>query len=461
MHPRRAVRGLDLARRHAADRATSSVGQQRHRDALVAAEQHAARDRARAEAVAHLVERRVERALAARRRTAARAARRRRRRGCATATPTSVRPARSISGVAAASSAARRGEDRPRVRGRARQRVRARRPREVVEAQPQHDRAPDPAGGAHPPRDPVDERRPATASISAGDRRRAAERALRADRAAAGGRPAPAAGRGCGRARAGGGPTPARASTTSAPSASARDLADGRDARARAACRPSPARRPTAARPAAGAGTSSSPSGGTTSRPSGLATPLATLARNLVRATPTVIGRPTSLAHRRAAAAPRSRSGVPGDPPQPAARRGTPRRSRGPRRAASCRRTPRTPPCSPRCRPTSAAATTIACGHSRRACRAAHRGADAERLRLVAGGEHDPAADDHRPAAQARVVALLDRRVERVEVGVQDRRLAATRTYVRIAVGVAATRSCENRAPWECTSRPSSASRRS
>ena len=37
----------------------------------------------------------------------------------------------------------------------------------------------------------------------------------------------------------------------------------------------------------------SSPSGGTTSRPSGLATPLATLARNFVLATPTVIGRPT------------------------------------------------------------------------------------------------------------------------------------------------------------------------
>ena len=33
--------------------------------------------------------------------------------------------------------------------------------------------------------------------------------------------------------------------------------------------------------------------GGTTSRPSGLATPLATLARNFVRATPTVMGRPT------------------------------------------------------------------------------------------------------------------------------------------------------------------------
>ena len=55
---------------------------------------------------------------------------------------------------------------------------------------------------------------------------------------------------------------------------------------------------------------------------------------------------------------------------------------------------------------------------------AAHRGADAARLRLVAGGQHDAAADDHRPPAQARIVTLLDRRVERVEVGVQDRRLA-------------------------------------
>ena len=37
-----------------------------------------------------------------------------------------------------------------------------------------------------------------------------------------------------------------------------------------------------------------SPSGGTSSSPSGFATPLATLARNFVRATPTVIGSPTS-----------------------------------------------------------------------------------------------------------------------------------------------------------------------
>ena len=53
---------------------------------------------------------------------------------------------------------------------------------------------------------------------------------------------------------------------------------------------------------------------------------------------------------------------------------------------------------------------------------AAHRGVDAEGLRLVARGEHDPAADDHGLAPQPRIVALLDRCEERVEVGMQDRR---------------------------------------
>ncbi len=43
-------------------------------------------------------------------------------------------------------------------------------------------------------------------------------------------------------------------------------------------------------------------------------------------------------------------------------------------------------------------ATTIAWGHSRRACAAAHRRAHAVRLGLVARRQHDPAADDDRPA---------------------------------------------------------------
>ena len=53
---------------------------------------------------------------------------------------------------------------------------------------------------------------------------------------------------------------------------------------------------------------------------------------------------------------------------------------------------------------------------------AAHRRLDAVRLRLVAGREHDPAADDHGSPAQARIVALLDRSEERIEIGMQDRR---------------------------------------
>ncbi len=55
----------------------------------------------------------------------------------------------------------------------------------------------------------------------------------------------------------------------------------------------------------------------------------------------------------------------------------------------------------------------------------AHRRVHAERLRLVARREHDAPAHDHRTALQRGVVALLDRRVERVEVGMEDRRLGA------------------------------------
>ena len=60
---------------------------------------------------------------------------------------------------------------------------------------------------------------------------------------------------------------------------------------------------------------------------------------------------------------------------------------------------------------------------------AAHGAAHAARPGLVAGGHDHPAADDDRTPAQAGVVALLDRREEGVEVGVQDRGLAGGRSH--------------------------------
>ena len=64
---------------------------------------------------------------------------------------------------------------------------------------------------------------------------------------------------------------------------------------------------------------------------------------------------------------------------------------------------------------------------------AVHRPADPAAPSLVAGGHHDPAADDHRAAAEARIVALLDRGEEGVGVRVQDRRLvrAHEHTFAR------------------------------
>ena len=51
-----------------------------------------------------------------------------------------------------------------------------------------------------------------------------------------------------------------------------------------------------------------------------------------------------------------------------------------------------------------------------------HAAVHAEGLRLIGRGEHDPAADGDRLAAQRRIEQLLDRRVERVEIGMQDGR---------------------------------------
>ena len=59
---------------------------------------------------------------------------------------------------------------------------------------------------------------------------------------------------------------------------------------------------------------------------------------------------------------------------------------------------------------------------------AAHGGADAVGLRLVARREDDARPDDHRPAAEPRIVPLLDRRVEGVDVSVEDRCLGHANT---------------------------------
>jgi hypothetical protein len=57
------------------------------------------------------------------------------------------------------------------------------------------------------------------------------------------------------------------------------------------------------------------------------------------------------------------------------------------------------------------------------------------RLGFVAGREDDARADDYRPATEPRVIPLLDRREERVDVGVQDRGFRLHRTYVRTTPG--------------------------
>ena len=122
---------------------------------------------------------------------------------------------------------------------------------------------------------------------------------------------------------------------------------------------------PQPLRPAAGAGTPSSPPGSTTSSPSGLATALATLARNFVRATPTEIGSPASSRTRGAARRDLRRRA--GDPLHPAdvEERLVDRQSLDQRGGVIEDREDRA--CSPPNRRPSAAGTTTACGHSLRA----------------------------------------------------------------------------------------------
>ncbi len=69
-----------------------------------------------------------------------------------------------------------------------------------------------------------------------------------------------------------------------------------------------------------------------------------------------------------------------------------------------------------------AAGEDAAAGRARLRPPSRHAAMHAERLRLIGGREHHAAADRDRLAAQRRVEQLLDRRVEGVEVGMQNGR---------------------------------------
>ncbi len=210
-----------------------------------------------------------------------------------TANPTSVRPRSAISGAAAAT--------RPRAVARmtsvdavARGIVcdRVARPKSS-NRKPQHHRSAGAAGLAHPPGDPVDEvdddgvdlRRP-TSCCRPG-------RAPAARRPSGAAPPSPHGGdRCCATTRTADGPSRRRPSTPSVDSLSS---ATSATVSMPCACSFSAVLTPTphSRRTGSGCRNASSRSGGTSSRPSGLASWLATLARNLVRAMPTVIGSPT------------------------------------------------------------------------------------------------------------------------------------------------------------------------
>ena len=187
----------------------------------------------------------------------------------------------------------------------------------------------------------------------------------------------------------------------------------------------SPGRRPRAASTGSGCRNASSVPGSTTSRPSGFARSLASLARSFVVATPTDAVSPVS-ARMRAAQELRAISGpVPSEPPCTGhveerlverdrldERRDVAQDRHHLRARLRVRVEARREEHRVRARPPGP-------GHR-------HRGMDAERPRLVARRRDDAPvaepADDDRPAAQRWIVELLDRREERVEVEVQDRR---------------------------------------
>ena len=190
----------------------------------IAAEQYRPRDRRGAEAVAHLVERRVQRGCRAGRRRAARAA--------AARGPRGWRAPRRSASPRARGSAAGCPPSSPRAAARIRvvcdvasrsvcDRV-AR--REVVEAQPQADRPAHAPRRPQPPREPVDQRD--EHRVELGPAAASTGRARAGRRSSAGAAPrAPGADRGCGPARAGAGRRRARACREPATSGQRRDVA--------------------------------------------------------------------------------------------------------------------------------------------------------------------------------------------------------------------------------------------
>ena len=350
----------------------------------------------------------------------------------ATETPTSVRPRSRISGRAEWSSALCGLEDRRGLGGRVRQRRRSCAAGEVVEAQAQDDRAarrgaPRASAASRDRRAPI-----SAASISCSERRRRPsarwapiERRRRPVSTRRGSRLCASAWR-CRPA-----PRPSSATSESASTA-----ATCPTVRQPAGVQPSRRRRPDAPEPLDGEGVEEREL--LVRLDDEQPVRLGHGARDLreeLRARDPDGDRQSDLARaRRAAAGRRSRRESRRCAPS-RARPGTPRRSRGPRPAGSRRGRPRRRPCSPRCRRGTRGGTTTARGAEAPRLRAAHRRPDPERLRLVARREDDPAADDHGAAPEPRVVALLDRREERVEVGVEDRRSGHDRTHVRIPDG--------------------------
>ena len=302
---------------------------------------------------------------------------------------------------------------------RVRQRVRTSRPREIVEAQPEHHGAARAAGEPHPAGDAVDEADQRDIDVFERSRR-AAECALRSDRAAAAARPH--------RSRVvvvgervelpPGGPAEQRHEHVLGET---RDLADGRDADV---VQPPSRHRPDSPEPL------------DRERMEKRELPARRHDEQPVR-----LGDPAG--HLREELRPRDPDGD--RQPDPLAHLG-PEPHRDLARAAGATREPADvekrlvdrEPFDERRRvledPIDVPAGLCVGGHARLdddRSRAeapgepdAHRRVDAVGLRLVARSEDHPAADEHGPAAQVRTIALLHRREERVDVGVENRRLA-------------------------------------